>query len=57
MVRNQELETQYDKTVSEWRVEWEGKQVTPTYLGIFLSKKDRAVREKAYRAAKKSPAG
>ncbi len=54
MVRNQELETQYDKTVSEWRVEWEGKQVTPTYLGIFLSKKDRAVREKAYRAQKAS---
>jgi oligoendopeptidase F len=52
MVRNNELETQYDKTVSEWRVEWEGKQVTPTYLGIFLTKSDRTIREKAYRAQK-----
>lgn len=43
---------QYDKMVGSWRCDWEGKQVTPQFLSLYLTKPDRSLREKAYRAQK-----
>jgi oligoendopeptidase F len=46
----EELETQYDKITGAMTVEWDGKRLPIPQLQPFLKQRDRAVRERAFRA-------
>ena len=45
----EEIETQYDKITGGMTVDWEGERKTVAQLQPFLKKRDRAVRERAFR--------
>lgn len=46
----EELETSYDKISGAMTVEWDGERLTIPQLQPFLKQRDRAVRERAFRA-------
>ncbi len=46
----EELETSYDKITGAMTVEWDGERRTIAQLQPFLKQRDRAVRERAFRA-------
>ena len=45
----EELETQYDKITGGMTIEWDGERKTVAQLQPFLKKRDRAIRERAFR--------
>jgi oligoendopeptidase F len=53
---NVKLANQYQKMVSEWQTDFDGKKLTASQLRPYLEKPDRKVRERAWRARMKMQA-